>query len=603
MHTKGASIRRLLGIAALLAVVVLAWSGVAAAAAPAASTGPVTAVGPTTATVTGTVNPNGQATTWYVEFGTTTGYGAKTANVSAGSGTTNAAVSADLPGLTPGTTYHYRVVATNTAGTARGADGIFTTSATPVAVTGSATNVTVTSATLNGTVDPNSRATTWYFEYGTSTSYGSKTADRSAGSGTSTTGVSASVSGLTRGRLYHYRLVATSDAGTSRGADQTFSTTTVPTVVTTAASSIGLTSARLNGRVTANGQATNWYFEYGTTTSYGSRTTARSAGSGTNAVSVSSSLTGLRRNTTYHYRLVATNASGTTAGGDRSFSTSLQPLVQTGAARDVGSTTATLTGSADPRGRATSWWFEYGTSTRYGSQTSRRSAGSSSGARGLTAGLSGLASGTTYHYRLVATSDAGTSHGADVAFTTVGVTLTAPALRVVYGRGILLAGSVPTKRAGETVTVFAQRFGDGSSSSIATVLTAADGTWRYLAKPTIRTSYQASWNRGMSGSTTVGVRPAVALRRTSAGLLSTRVAGAHSFRGRLVQLQRRTAAGRWVTIKRLRLNSRSTALFRPVTFRAALPRGVSRLRVAISINQAGAGYLGGFSRTITFRRA
>ena len=170
------------------------------------------------------MNPGGQATTWYVEYGTSTSYGAKTANVSAGSGTANTAVSANLTGLTPGTTYHYRVVATNSAGTARGADGIFTTSAAPVAVTGSATSVTVTSATLNGTVDPNGRATTWYFEYGTSTSYGSKTADKSAGSGTSTTSVSAPVSGLTRGRLYHYRLVATSDAGTSRGADQTFST-------------------------------------------------------------------------------------------------------------------------------------------------------------------------------------------------------------------------------------------------------------------------------------------------------------------------------------------------------------------------------------------
>ena len=253
-------------------MIVLAGSGAAAAAAPSATTGPVTAVGPTTATVGGTVNPGGQATTWYVEYGTSTSYGSKTANVSAGSGTANTAVSANLTGLTPGTTYHYRVVATNSAGTARGADGIFSTSAAPVAVTGSATSVTVTSATLNGTVDPNGRATTWYFEYGTSTSYGSRTADRSAGSGTSNTSVSAPVSSLARGRLYHYRLVATSDAGTSRGADQTFSTSGVPTVVTNAASSIGLTSARLNGRVTPNGQATTWYFDYGTTTSYGSRT-------------------------------------------------------------------------------------------------------------------------------------------------------------------------------------------------------------------------------------------------------------------------------------------------------------------------------------------
>ena len=165
----------------LVATSVLVWSvagGAAVAAAPTAITGPVTSVGPATATVTGTVNPNGQATTWFVEYGTSTSYGSKTSNVSAGSGTANAAVSASLTGLAPGTTYHYRVVASNSSGTTRGADGIFTTSSTPVAVTGSATNVTVTSATLNGTVDPNGRTTKWYFEYGTSTSYGAKTAEK-----------------------------------------------------------------------------------------------------------------------------------------------------------------------------------------------------------------------------------------------------------------------------------------------------------------------------------------------------------------------------------------------------------------------------------------
>ena len=325
------------------------------------------------------------------------------------------------------------------------------------------------------------------------------------------------VTSLARGRLYHYRLVATSDAGTSRGADQTFSTSGVPTVVTNAASSIGLTSARLNGRVTPNGQATTWYFDYGTTTSYGSRTAAQERRLG-------------------HERrqrlVVADRACGrpppiTTAWSRRT--PPGPPWAATGPsarrsrrssrqarARDVGSTTATLTGSANPRGRATTWWFEYGTTTRYGSQTSRRSAGSGSAARSLTAALTGLRPGTTYHYRLVATSDAGSSRGADVAFTTVGVTLTAPALHVVYGRGILLAGTVPVKRAGEVVTVFAQAFGGGSFASIATVLTAADGTWRYLAKPRIRTSYQASWSGGMSAADDRG-RPAVDLAAPDLG--------------------------------------------------------------------------------------
>src|SRR5438128_10403848 len=89
---------------AAFAVAALVGAGtVAAASAPTASTGPVTTVGPTTATVSGSVNPNGTATTWYVEYGTSTSYGSKTAAESIGSGTSTAAISAPLTGLTSGT--------------------------------------------------------------------------------------------------------------------------------------------------------------------------------------------------------------------------------------------------------------------------------------------------------------------------------------------------------------------------------------------------------------------------------------------------------------------------------------------------------------------
>ena len=103
---------------------------------------------------------------------------------------------------------------------------------------------------------------------------------------------------------------------------------------------------------------------------------------------------------------------------------------------------------------------------------------------------------------------------------------------------------------------------------------------------------------GLSAASVVGVRPAIALRRTASGAFSTRVSGARSFARRGVQLQRQSATGRWITIKRVRLNVRSAKLFR-----ATLPRGTSRLRIAMSVNQAGAGYLAGFSRTIVVRRA
>src|SRR5436190_13310714 len=128
--------------AVVAATAVIAGAAPAAAAsAPSASTGPVTSVAPTTATVSGSVNPNGTATTWYVEYGISTSYGSNTSSVSAGSGSSSVAISATLTGLKPGTSYHYRVVATSAA-TARGADGLLTTSAAPQAVTGAASGVT-----------------------------------------------------------------------------------------------------------------------------------------------------------------------------------------------------------------------------------------------------------------------------------------------------------------------------------------------------------------------------------------------------------------------------------------------------------------------------
>jgi hypothetical protein len=566
----------------------------AAAATPSVTTGPVTAVGPSTATVTGSVNPNGAATSWYVEYGKTTSYGSKSASKSAGSGTTAAAVSAGLTGLAAGTTYHYRVVATNGSGTARGGDGIFSTASAPSVTTLAASSVSPTSATLAGTVNPNGRETSWYFEYGTSTSYGTKTAAKSAGAGSAAVAVIVPLTGLASGRTFHFRLVATSDAGTSRGADMTFSTVAAPSAVTGSVASITFTSAKLRGTVNPNGVATNWYFEYGTSTSYGTKTAAKSAGSGTKAVSESASITGLKAGTTYHYRLVATNASGTTAGHDRTFSTAGAPLVRTGTAQAVGPSTAQATGTVDARGRHTTWYFEYGESTFYGTKTATKSGGSAFGAKNVSASISGLRPSTTYHFRVVASNDAGTSRGADVTFTTAGVTIAATTQTATYGSSVLLSGLVPVKKQGEMVTVYAQEYGEGSPKLIGTVATNAVGAWSFAVKPTVMTSYQASWLSGVSQPTVVGVRPAISLKRVGTARFTTRVVAGHSFARRTVKVQRQTKAGTWVTVKQVRLGTRSSA-----QFRVALPRGTSHLRIAMSVNQAGAGYLAGFSRTIS----
>ena len=72
-----------------------------------------TGVTTTAAQLNGTVNPNGAATTYHFDYGLTTAYGTSTTGVSAGSGTSDVSASAALSALTPGTTYHYRVVAVN----------------------------------------------------------------------------------------------------------------------------------------------------------------------------------------------------------------------------------------------------------------------------------------------------------------------------------------------------------------------------------------------------------------------------------------------------------------------------------------------------------
>jgi phosphodiesterase/alkaline phosphatase D-like protein len=568
----------------------------AVAAAPSATTGPTTAVGPTSATVTGSVNPGGQATTSYVEYGKTTAYGSKTSSQNAGSGSAAVAVSVGLTGLDSGTTYHYRVVATNAAGTDHGSDGVFTTSVPPVATTGSASSIAATSATLNATVDPNGRDTTYYFEYGTSSTYGTKTSAKSAGSSTSPQNESASITGLQAGRTYHFRVVASSDAGTSEGKDASFATSGAPSVTTGDASSAAPTSVTLNGSVTPNGLSTTWWFEYGTTTGYGTKTGSQSAGSGSGATKVSLAVKSLKVGTTYHYRLVAQNSSGKTVGDDQVFSTVGAPASVTGAAPNVGPDYAVLAGSLDTRGRATTWWFEYGTTTSYGHSTASKSAVTKAGAQSVGATLTGLTPATTYHYRLVAKSDAGTTRGNDAVLTTTGVTLSVLAREVIYGGRIKLAGIVPTHQAGEQVVVFAQPYGGGSFHSVTTVLTGVGGAWTYVARPEITTAYEAGWKGGTTAPVTIGVHPRITLAQLKNGHFVVRVLGGTSFAGKLVQLQRRSGT-HWTTVRRVRLGAKSR-----VELKATLPKGRSTLRAAFSVNQAGDGFLGGTSALLAVKR-
>jgi hypothetical protein len=207
-------------------------------------------------------------------------------------------------------------------------DGAFSLAGSPTASTKPATGVTESGATLNGSVEAGGLETKYYFEYGTSESYGTKTAEASAGSGEASVEESKTLTGLTLGSTYDYRITATNADGTSHGANQKFTPSGKPTDETQAATSIGEKTATLKGTVNPKGTETKYYFEYGPTTAYGTKTAEASAGAGTSNVEETKAISGLSIDTTYHYRIVASNTNGTTDGADKAFTTTGAPEFQ-----------------------------------------------------------------------------------------------------------------------------------------------------------------------------------------------------------------------------------------------------------------------------------
>ncbi|HEY5195432.1 MAG TPA: hypothetical protein VIJ51_00225 [Solirubrobacteraceae bacterium] len=294
----------------------------------------------------------------------------------------------------------------------------------PFVVTGSASSVTTAGASLAGTVDPEGLATSYVFEYGPSTSFGSITSPVGAGSGQSAVAVTGSLSGLSPNTTYDYRIVATNAVGTAFGVVSSFTTggsPTAPAVITQGTDGVGNTSATFVGQVDPEAQATVFTFEYGTTTSFGSITSPIAADSAGSPEEVFATATGLTPSTTYFFRLVATNATGTTSGSVRAFSTGPggPPVVTTGAASNLTATSATLSGTVDGLGEPTTTFvFEYGPTTSFGSLSQVDQASPKSGPQSVSLPVSDLAPGTAYVYRLVATNAGGTTAGPVQSFTT-----------------------------------------------------------------------------------------------------------------------------------------------------------------------------------------
>jgi phosphodiesterase/alkaline phosphatase D-like protein len=412
---------------------------------PDVSTGAASLVTDTTARLGATVNPRGDATTFEFRYGTTNPPLVSTVGGSAGSGSTGAAVRDDLTGLKPGTTYHFRVSATNASGTSEGAVVSFTTpSVAPTATTGAAGSLTATSARVSANVNPGGAFTTAQVEWGTDTTYGNATASQSLGSGSANVAFAADLTGLLPGTTYHYRVAATNVNGTSVGGDQTFATATrAPIASAVTASGVTTSAATLGGHVDPGGALTTWSFQYGI-----GNYDAEIAGTdlnGSTAQAVTQTLTGLLPGRTYGYRLVAANVNGAATAATGTFATPVAaPSGTTGAASGVGSRAATVAGTINPGGGATNYRFEYGPTAAYGESTTTTAAGNGTDPMAVGAALSGLDPLTDYHYRIVVDNAAGTATGADATFTT-------PSSRPAVGTGI--ATGVSQRSAGVTASI------------------------------------------------------------------------------------------------------------------------------------------------------
>jgi hypothetical protein len=342
--------------------------------------------------------------------------GSKTSD---GTGTGN--FTSTITGLSPGTTYYARAYATNSAGTAYGAQVTFVTLAVlPTVTTTSISNVASTSATSGGNITNDgggavtARGVCW------STSQNPTVADNKTNDGTGSGTFTSTVSGLVPGTLYYLRAYATNSAGTSYGNQITVNTSaTTPSVTTNAVINITSSSATGGGNVTYDGGSAVTARGVCWNTTPNPTVANNKTTDGTGTGSFTSSITGLSPGVTYYVRAYATNSTGTVYGGEMLFATlAVLPSVSTTAVSAITSSGATSGGNVTSDGGASVSAKGVCWSTSQNPTVTDSKTTDGTGTGSYTSTISGLSSGVTYYVRAYATNGAGTAYGSQLSFTT-----------------------------------------------------------------------------------------------------------------------------------------------------------------------------------------
>ena len=166
----------------------------------------------------------------------------------------------------------------------------------------------------------------------------------------------------------------------------------------------------------------------------------------------------------------------------------------------------------------------------------------------------------------------------------------------IYGNAIHVGGAVSPAVVGDKVTIWAQPSGAASFVNIADVQTTTNGVYDFQTTPQTLTSYKATWKGKTSAIIMVAVQPKLHLGKSGSWFIAK--AQPNKYGGHWVYVQRLNSFGEWVSVKKVVFNSQSAKRFKM----RSLPRGLNKLRLFITTNQAGSGYFHGASPSLSFRR-